>query len=139
MRISTRHITIVYITPQILNNFNIHYYIIILYHPILFYVIIFKTKILTEIIFVSYYGVTDTVNYNCIHVFKKSPLRWPNYWPKYVGEDIIKNYNHIIILYYFILLLLLLLLLFKTKILTNYICFILWSDCDTVNYNCIPV
>jgi len=40
--IRTHHITSVYITPQTLNNFNFHYFIIIHSYPILFYIIIQK-------------------------------------------------------------------------------------------------
>ena len=60
LRIRTRHITAVYINPQTLNNFNFHYFIIIHYPILLLLLLLFKTKILTEIIFVSYYGVTVT-------------------------------------------------------------------------------
>jgi len=43
-------------------------------------------------IFVISYSDCDTFNCNCILV--SLPWRWPHYWPKHVGEDVIKTKIH---------------------------------------------
>jgi len=35
-----------------------------------------------------------TVNHNCILVIRISPWRWPEYWPKYVGENIVNKIRY---------------------------------------------
>ena len=59
----------------------------LLYAVLLYYS---KVKILAEIIwFWILWNDSDTCNYSCILVSETSPWRWWDYWPKYVGEDII--------------------------------------------------
>ena len=37
------------------------------------------------------WAVSDTINYNCVLVSKKSHLRWPHYQPKHVANDITRK------------------------------------------------
>jgi len=37
------------------------------------------------------WSYSDILHYNCVFVSKKSSWRWPDYWPKYVGDSITVN------------------------------------------------
>jgi len=37
---------------------------------------------------------SDTLNYNCILVWKEPPWRWSDYWPKHVDEHVKQQYIH---------------------------------------------
>ena len=64
--ITTDHITAVFITPQTLNCFNIHYFIISYFYSILLYIIIQKWNFNLNYIFLILRNYGEIFNYNCI-------------------------------------------------------------------------
>jgi len=59
--------------------------ILILYY----FTVLFKGKNCNRnYTFLILWSECDTFNYSCILTSEASPWRWPDYWPKHVGENI---------------------------------------------------
>jgi hypothetical protein len=53
-----------------------------------YFTLLFKSKILTEFMVLILWSDWDNLTAVVFFYQKKSTLKWPNYWPKHVGEYI---------------------------------------------------